>query len=137
MKILMRRYLSGTAYSSLTIDENLLKDVNTELAHNYVIANNLSEAPQIESVEKLEQIFKEYQYQYQYDDECANNYNILCKCYNKEDGTLRENTCYESLYDVVYEFITDYLFDEPFELDKYETIDYNFEIEESNKLIFL
>ena len=137
MKILMRRHLSGTAYSSLEIDEELLNDVNKDLANSYVIANNLSEAPQIESVEKLEQIFKEYQYRYQYNDECANNYNILCKCYIKEDGTLRENMNYESLYDVVYEFITDYLFDEPFELGKYETIDYNFEIEESNKLIFL
>ena len=137
MKILMRRYLSGTAYSSLTIDESLLKKVNKELANSYVIANNLSEAPQIESVEKLEQIFKEYQYLYQYDDECANNYNILRKSFIKEDGTLRENINYESLYDVVYELITDYLFDEPFELDKYETIDYDFEIEENNKLIFL
>ena len=128
MKIWMHRYLNGTAYSSLTIDEELLNDVNKGLANNYIIANNLSEAPQIESVEKLEQIFKEYQYKY--DDECANNYNILCKRYIKEDGTLRENICYESLYDVVYEFITDYLFDEPFELGKYETIDYDFEIEE-------
>ena len=128
MKIWMHRYLNGTAYSSLTIDEELLNDVNKGLANNYIIANNLSEAPQIESVEKLEQIFKEYQYKY--DDECANNYNILCKRYIKEDGTLRENICYESLYDVVYEFITDYLFDEPFELGKYETIYYDFEIEE-------
>lgn len=135
MKIWLHRHLSGTAHSSLTIDESLLKDVNTDLAHSYVIANNLSESPRIESVEKLEQIFKEYQYQY--NDECANNYNILCKCYIKEDGTLKENICYESLYDVVYEFITVYLFDEPFELDKYETIDYDFEIEENNKLIFL
>ena len=137
MKILMRRYLSGTAYSSLEINEELLNDVNKDLANSYVIANNLSEAPRIESVEKLEQIFKEYQYQYPYNDEFANNYNILCKCYIKEDGTLRENICYESLYNVVYEFIADYLFDEPFELGKYETIDYDFEIEESNKLIFL
>ena len=137
MKILMHRHLSGTAHSSLEINEELLNDVNKDLANNYVIANNLSEAPRIESVEKLEQIFKEYQYQYQYDDECANNYNILCKRHIKEDGTLRENPRYELLYDVVYEFITDYLFDEPFELGKYETIDYNFEIEESNKLIFL
>lgn len=137
MKIWLHRYLNGTAHNSLTIDEELLNDVNKDLANSYVIANNLSEAPQIESVEKLEQIFKEYQYQYKYNDECANNYNILCKCYIKEDGTLRENICYESLYDVVYEFIRDYLLDEPFELDKYETIDYNFEIEESNKLIFL
>lgn len=130
MKIWMHRYLNGTAHSSLTIDEGLLKDINTNLAHSYVIANNLSEAPQIESVEKLEQILKEYQYQYKYDDECTNNYNILCKRFIKEDGTLKENIHYESLYDVVYEFITDYLFDEPFELGKYETIDYNFEIEE-------
>lgn len=135
MKILMRRYLSGTAYSSLEINEELLNDVNKYLANSYVIANNLSEAPQIESVEKLEQIFKEYQYKY--DDDCTNNYNILCKSFIKEDGTLRENINYESLYDVVYEFITDYLFDELFELDKYETIDYDFEIEENNKLIFL
>ena len=135
MKIWLHRHLSGTAHSSLEINEELLNDVNKYLANSYVIANNLSEAPQIESVEKLEQIFKEYQYQY--NDECANNYNILCKCYIKEDGTLRENICYESLYFVVYELITDYLFDEPFELDKYETIDYDFEIEENNKLIFL
>ena len=137
MKIWLHRYLNGTAHSSLEINEELLNDVNKYLANSYVIANNLSEAPRIESVEKLEQIFKEYQYQYQYDDECTNNYNILCKCYIKEDGTLRENICYESLYFVVYELITDYLFDEPFELDKYETIDYDFEIEENNKLIFL
>lgn len=130
MKIWMHRYLNGTAHSSLTIDEELLNDVNKDLANNYVIANNLSEAPQIESVEKLEQIFKEYQYLYQYNDECPNNYNILRKSFIKEDRTLRENFHYESLYDVVYEFITDYLFDEPFELGKYETIDYNFEIEE-------
>ncbi len=135
MKIWLHRHLSGTAHSSLEIDEELLNDVNKYLANSYVIANNLSEAPQIESVEKLEQILKEYQYQY--NDECANNYNILCKCYIKEDGTLKENICYESLYFVVYELITDYLFDEPFELDKYETIDYDFEIEENNKLIFL
>ena len=135
MKIWLHRHLSGTAHSSLEINEELLNDVNKDLVNNYVIANNLSEAPQIESVEKLEQIFKEYQYQY--NDDYTNNYNILCKCYIKEDGTLRENICYESLYDVVYELITDYLFDEPFELGKYETIDYDFEIEENNKLIFL
>ena len=135
MKIWLHRHLSGTAHSSLEINEELLNDVNKDLANSYVIANNLSEAPQIDSVEKLEQIFKEYQHKY--DDEYTNNYNILCKCYIKEDGTLRENICYESLYDVVYEFITDYLWDEPLELDKYETIDYDFEIEENNKLIFL
>ena len=135
MKIWLHRHLSGTAHSSLEINEELLNDVNKDLANSYVIANNLSEAPQIDSVEKLEQIFKEYQYQY--NDDYTNNYNILCKCYIKEDRTLRENICYESLYDVVYEFITDYLFDEPFELGKYETIDYDFEIEENNKLIFL
>lgn len=135
MKIWLHRHLSGTAHSSLEIDEGLLNDVNKYLANSYVIANNLSEAPQIESVEKLEQIFKEYQYQY--NDEYTNNYNILCKCYIKEDGTLKENICYESLYFVVYELITDYLFDEPFELGKYETIDYDFEVEENNKLIFL
>lgn len=135
MKIWLHRHLSGTAHSSLEIDKELLIDVNKDLANSYVIANNLSESPRIESVEKLEQIFKEYQYKY--DDEYTNNYNILCKCYIKEDGTLRENIHYESLYDVVYEFITDYLFDEPFELGKYETIDYDFEIEENNKLIFL
>ena len=135
MKIWLHRHLSGTAHSSLEINEELLNDVNKDLANSYVIADNLSEAPRIESVEKLEQIFKEYQYKY--NDECTNNYNILCKCYIKEDGTLKENIYYESLYNVVYELITDYLFDEPFELGKYETIDYDFEIEENNKLIFL
>ena len=127
MKIWMHRYLNGTAHSSLEIDEELLNDVNKDLSNNYVIANNLSEAPRIESVEKLEQLLKEYQHQY--NDEYTNDYNILCKCYIKEDGTLRTDICYESLYNVVYEFITDYLFDEPFELGKYEIIDYNFEIE--------
>lgn len=135
MKIWLHRHLSGTAHSSLEINEELLNDVNKDLANSYVIADNLSEAPRIESVEKLEKIFKEYQYKY--NDECTNNYNILCKCYIKEDGTLKENIYYESLYNVVYELITDYLFDEPFELGKYETIDYDFEIEENNKLIFL
>ena len=130
MKIWLHRYLSGTAYSSLTIDEGLLKNINTNLAHSYVIANNLSEAPQIESVEKLEKIFKEYQYKYKYNDECPNNYNILRKSFIKEDGTLRENFNYESLYSTVYELITNYLWDEPYELDDSETIDYDFEVEE-------
>ena len=128
MKIWMRRYLEGTAYSSLTIDEDLLDDVNKDLANNYVIANNLSEVPQIESVEKLEQLLKEYQHRY--NDEYTNDYNILCKRYIKEDGTLRTDVRYKSLYYVVYELVTDYLFDEPFELDSYNTIDYNFEVEE-------
>ena len=135
MKIWLHRHLSGTAHSSLEINEELLNDVNKDLANSYVIANNLSEAPQIDSVEKLEQIFKAYQYKY--NDDYTNNYNILCKYYIKEDVALRENICYESLYFVVYELITDYLFDEPFELGKYETINYDFEIEENNKLIFL
>ena len=128
MKIWLHRHLRGTAHSSLTIDEGLLNDVNKDLANSYVIANNLSEAPQIESVEKLEQILKEYQSY----GECTNDYNILCKFYVKEDGTLRTDTdvCYESLYFVVYELITDYLFDEPFELGNYKTIDYNFEVKE-------
>ena len=128
MKIWMRRYLEGTAYSSLTIDEDLLDDVNKDLANNYVIANNLSEVPQIESVEKLEQLLKEYQHRY--NDEYTNDYNILCKRYIKEDGTLRTDVRYKSLYYVVYELVTDYLFDEPFELDSYNTTDYNFEVEE-------
>lgn len=135
MKIWLHRHLSGTAHSSLEIDEELLNDVNKDLANSYVIADNLSEAPRIDSVEKLEQILKEYQYKY--DNEYTNNYNILCKSFINEDGTLRENFHYESLYFVVYELIIDYLFDEPFELGKYETIDYDFEIEENNKLIFL
>ena len=70
MKIWMHQYLRGSAYSSLTIDEGLLKDVNTDLAHNYVIANNLSEAPQIESVEMLEKLLKERNY----GDEYTNDY---------------------------------------------------------------
>ena len=75
----------------------------------------------------------------------SNGYEVNHKDQNPENNdidnlewvTHKENINYESLYDVVYEFITDYLFDKPFELDKYETIDYNFEIEENNKLIFL
>lgn len=126
MKIWMHRYLHGSAYSSLTIDEGLLKDVNTELAHRYVIANNLSEAPQIESVEMLEKLLKERNYS----DEYTNDYNILYKRFIEEDGTLSANACYESLYDTVYDLITDYLYDEPFELDDCDTIDCDFEVEE-------
>lgn len=126
MKIWMHRYLHGSAYSSLTIDEGLLKDVNTDLAYSYVIANNLSEAPQIESVEMLEKLLKERDY----GDEYTNDYDILYKRFIKEDGTLDANAYYESLYDAVYDLITDYLYDEPFELDDYDTIDCDFEVEE-------
>lgn len=126
MKIWMHRYLHDSAYSSLTIDEGLLKDVNTDLAHSYVIANNLSEAPQIESVEMLEKLLKERDY----GDEYTNDYDILYKRFIKEDGTLDANAHYESLYDAVYDLITDYLWDEPFELDNSDTIDWDFEVEE-------
>ena len=126
MKIWMHRYLRGSAYSSLTIDEGLLKDVNTDLAHDYVIANNLSEAPQIESVEMLEKLLKERNY----GDEYTNDYNILYKCFVKEDGSLDANAHYESLYETVYELITEYLWDEPIELDSYNTIDCDFGVEE-------
>ena len=126
MKIWMHHYLRGSAYSSLTIDEGLLKDVNTELAHGYVIANNLLEAPQIESVEMLEKLLKERHY----GDEYTNDYDILCKCFVKEDGSLDANANYESLYETVYHLITEYLWDEPFELDDYETIDCDFGVEE-------
>ena len=123
MKIWMHRYLRGSAYSSLTIDEGLLKDVNTDLAHSYVIANNLSEAPQIESVEMLEKLLKER--------DCGddtNDYDILYKRFIEEDGT--SNAYYESLYDIVYDLITNYLWDKPFELDDSDIIDYGFEVEE-------
>lgn len=126
MKIWMHRYLRGSAYSSLTIDGGLLKDVNIELAHSYVIANNLSEAPQIESVEMLEKLLEECIN----DDEYTNDYNILYKRFIEKDGTLGANAHYESLYDTVYDLITDYLYNEPFELDNYDTTDYDFEIEE-------
>lgn len=126
MKIWMRHYLRGSAYSSLTIDEDLLKDVNAELAHSYVIANNLSEAPQIESVEMLEKLLKERNY----GDEYTNDYDILYKCFVKEDGSLGANAHYESLYETVYELITEYLWDEPIELDSYNTIDCDFGVEE-------
>ena len=126
MKICMHQYLRGSAYSSLTIDEGLLKDVNTDLAHNYVIANNLSEAPRIESVEMLEKLLKERNY----GDEYTNDYNILYKCFIKEDGSLDANASYESLYETVYELVTGYLWDEPFELDGYDTIDCDFGVEE-------
>ena len=105
MKIWMHRYLHGSAYSSLTIDEGLLKDVNTDLAHNYVIANNLSEAPQIESVEMLEKLLKERDCS----DEYTNDYDILYKRFVEEDGTLSAYTHYESLYDTVYDLLIDYL----------------------------
>ena len=126
MKIWMHRYLRGSAYSSLTIDEGLLRDVNTDLAHSYVLANNLSEAPQIESVEMLEKLLEECIN----DDEYTNDYDILYKRFIEKDGTLGVNAHYESLYDIVYDLVTDYLYDEPFELDNYDTTDYDFEIEE-------
>ena len=126
MKIWMHHYLRGSAYSSLTIDEGLLEDVNTELARDYVIANNLSEAPQIESVEMLEKLLKERNY----GDEYTNDYDILYKCFVKEDGSLDANADYESLYETVYHLITEYLWDEPFELDDYNTIDCDFGVEE-------
>lgn len=126
MKIWMHHYLRGSAYSSLTIDENLLKNVNKDLARDYVIANNLSEAPQIESVEMLEKLLKERNY----GDEYTNDYDILYKCFVKEDGSLDANADYESLYETVYHLITEYLWDEPFELDSYNTIDCDFEVEE-------
>ena len=126
MKIWMHRYLHSSAYSSLTINEGLLADVNTDLAHSYVIANNPSEAPQIESVEMLEKLLKERYY----GDEYINDYDILYKRFIEEDGTLGANAHYESLYDTVYGLITDYLWDEPFELDDSDTIDCDFEVEE-------
>ena len=126
MKIWMHRYLRGSAYSSLTIDEGVLKEVNTVLACGYVIANNLSKAPQIESVEMLEKLLKECNYGRKY----TNDYNILHKHFIEEDGTLSANAYYESLYDIVYDLIIDYLYDEPFELDDSETIDSDFEVEE-------
>lgn len=126
MKIWMHCYLRGSAYSSLTIDESLLKDVNTELAHNYIITSNLLEAPQIESVEMLEKLLKECDY----NDEYTNDYDILCKRFIEEDGSLGADAHCESLYDTVYDLITDYLWDEPFELDDYDTIDYDFRVEE-------
>lgn len=126
MKICMHRYLRGSAYSSLTIDEGLLKDVNTDLAHSYVIANNLSEAPQIESVEMLEKLLKERDYSYEY----TNDYDILHKCFIEEDGSFGARTHYASFYDTVYDLITNYLYDEPFELDDCDTIDYDFVVEE-------
>ena len=126
MKIWMHRYLRGSAYSSLTIDEGLLRDVNTDLAHSYVLANNLSEAPQIKSVEMLEKLLKERDY----GDEYTNDYDILYKRFIEEDSTLGANARYESLYDTVYDLIIDYLLGEPFELDDYDTIDWDFEVEE-------
>lgn len=128
MKIVMRRYLRGYAYSSLTIDENLLKTVNADLAHSYVIANNLSKAPQIESVEKLKKMLEEYDCSA----ECTYDYDIVYNFFVEEDGRLHADVNYNSLYDVVYDLITDYLWNEPYELDyaDAETIDRDFEVVE-------
>ena len=125
MKIFMHRYLRGSAHSSLTINESLLKNVNADLARSYVIANNLSEAPQIESVEMLEKLLKERDCS----DEYTNDYDILYKHFVEEDGTLSAYAHYDSLYDTVYELLTDYLWDEPFELDDTDIIDWDFEVE--------
>ena len=126
MKIWMHRYLRASAYGSLTIDESLLKNVNADLARSYVIANNLSEAPQIESVEMLEKLLKERDCS----DEYTNDYDILYKHFVEEDGTLSADAHYESLYDTVYDLLTGYLWNEPFELDDTDTIDWDFEVEE-------
>ena len=126
MKIWMHRYLRGSAYSSLTIDENLLKEVNADLARSYVIANNLSEAPQIESVEMLEKLLKEHDC----GDEYTNDYSILSKHFVEENGTLSAYAHYDSLYDRVYDLITRYLWEEPSELDDSDIIDWDFEVEE-------
>lgn len=128
MKIWMHRYryLRGSAYSSLTIDEGLLRNVNTDLAHSYVLANNLSEAPQIESVEMLEKLLEECIN----DDEYTNDYNILSKHFVEENGTLSAYAHYDSLYDRVYDLLTGYLWNEPYELDYTDTIDWDFEVEE-------
>ena len=126
MKIFMHRYLRGSAHSSLTINESLLKNVNADLARSYVIANNLSEAPQIESVEMLEKLLKERDCS----DEYTNDYDILFKHFVEEDGTLSAYVHYDSLYDTVYELLTDYLWNEPLELDDTDIIDWDFEVEE-------
>ena len=126
MKIWMHRYVHASAYSSITINEGILEDVNTFLAQKYVIANNRSEAPQIESVEKLEILLKEYNC----DDKLTNDYDILFKDFIKEDERISANAHYESLYEVVYDRITDYLYNEIFELDNYNTVDCDIEIEE-------
>ena len=125
MKIWMHRYLRCSAWSSLTINENLLKDINVDLANNYVIADNLSEEPQIESVEELEKLIKECNYS----DEYTNDYGILYKYFIKEDSTLNENAVIESLYNIVYDLVINYLWDEPFEIDDSDTDDYDFELE--------
>lgn len=126
MKIWIHRYTNASAYSHITIDERILDNVNAFLAQKYVVADKLSETPQIESVEVLEILLKEYNC----DDEHTNDYNILFKDFIKEDGTMSANAYYESLYEIVYDWIIDYLYDEAFELDKYDTIDCDVEIEE-------
>ena len=126
MKIRMHRYLRGSAYSSLTIDEGLLEDVNDVLARSYVIAHDLSEVPQIESVEMLEKLLIECTYGNEY----TSDYDIIFTGLNKKDGTVSRSVPYESLYEVVYDLVINYLYDEPFEIDDYDTTDYDFEVEE-------
>lgn len=126
MKIFMHRYLRSSAHSSLTINESLLKNVNADLARSYVIANNLSEAPQIESVEMLEKLLKERNCSNEY----TNDYDILYKHFVEENGTLNAYAYHDSLYDTVYELLTDYLWNEPLELDDTDIIDWGFEVEE-------
>ena len=41
MKIWMHRFIDASAYSYLTIDESLLKNINEDLACDYVLASNL------------------------------------------------------------------------------------------------
>ena len=126
MEIWMHRLIDASAYSNLTIDESLLKNINEDLAYDYVLASNLSEAPQIESVEKLEMLLKEYNYNEEYTNDC----NIVFRKLIKEDGTVSADTYYASLYKIVYDLVINYLYDEPFEIDNYDTTYYDFEVEE-------
>lgn len=126
MKIRMHRFLHASADSFLTIDESLLKKVNKELARDYVLANNLSEVPQIKSVEMLETLLKEYDSNEKYTNDC----DIVFRGLIKEDGTVDRGVHYESLYDIVYDLVINYLDNEPFEIYNYDTINYHCEVGE-------
>lgn len=122
MKICMYSYIRGSACSSIIINENLLKDINRELTY-YVVAENLSEPPHIETVEDLENLLKKH-----HDSEYTNDYYILHKGFIEEDGTVSPNAYHEWLYDIVCDMITDALYSEPIELIDYDTEDYEIEL---------
>lgn len=125
MVIGMTRYIRGRAYSNLKIDKAVLEKLNSYLKKQYVIVGNVEETPYIESVEKLEEIIKDGYYNRGH----LGDYKVVNKFF-LEEADLNIEDYYISCFDLVYELINDYLWDEPVEIDEcYDTIDCEIEID--------